>query len=273
MSALVTLLSDFGSGSPYPAAMKAVLAGMCEARVIDISHDVPRHDVRAGAYLLRAVAGWTPAGTIHLAVVDPGVGTARRPLIIASGGQYFVGPDNGLLVPAARRVGTMRAYVLTDDASLRPGRSATFHGRDLFAPAAGHLARGMPPEALGAPVPEVTDLEFGQGREERGTLAGRVIYADPFGNLITNIPSALLPGPGVPVTVRAGRRSAGGVVGRTYGDVGRGRMVVVPGSDGVVEIAVREGSAAASLRAAPGIGVRIVRIGPRRPGARDPGRR
>lgn len=270
MPALVTLLSDFGSGSPYPAAMKAVLAGLTDPLVIDITHDVPRHDVRAGAYLLRAVAGWTPAGTIHLAVVDPGVGTARRPLIIASGGQYFVGPDNGLLVPAARRVGTMRAYVLTDDAPLRRGRSATFHGRDVFAPAAGQLARGTPPEALGMPVAEVMQLEFGRGREENGTTMGSVIYVDAFGNLITNIPSELLPSSGTPVAVRAGRRTAGAVVGRTYGDVGRGRMVVVPGSDGFVEIAVREGSAAASLRAAPG---GSVRIGRRRPGARHPGRR
>ncbi|HEU4797944.1 MAG TPA: SAM-dependent chlorinase/fluorinase, partial [bacterium] len=102
MSALITLLSDFGSSGPYPAAMKAVIASCCDPLFIDISHEIPRHNIRAGAYLLFTVAPFTPAGTIHLAVVDPGVGTPRRALILSSGGQFFVGPDNGLLVPAAR---------------------------------------------------------------------------------------------------------------------------------------------------------------------------
>lgn len=257
MPVLVTLLSDFGSGSPYPAAMKAVLAEFCDPVFIDITHDAPRHDVRGGAYLLRAVAPWTPAGTIHLAVVDPGVGTARRPLIIASGGQLFVGPDNGLLVPAARRVGAMRAYVITDETLRQRVRSTTFHGRDLFAPAAGRLGQGTPPEALGTPVQEITDLDFGRGRAQQGVLVGSVIYVDPFGNLITNIPSALLPAPGARVAVRAGRRTVGAVVARAYGDAGRARLVVVPGSDGFVEIAVREGSAAGALDATSGGSVRI----------------
>src|SRR5437667_344686 len=112
MPLIITLLSDFGSGSPYPGQMKAVLASSCDAVFIDITHDIPRHDVRAGAYVLSAVARTTPAGTVHLAVVDPGVGTTRRPLIVASGGQCFVGPDNGLLLPAAKRVGRPHAYVI-----------------------------------------------------------------------------------------------------------------------------------------------------------------
>lgn len=253
----VTLLSDFGSHSPYPAAMKAVVAALCDAVLIDITHDVPRHDVRAGAYRLWTVAPWTPVGTVHLAVVDPGVGTARRALIVTSGGQSFVGPDNGLLIPAAHRVGTPRAYVITDPVLLEGIRSTTFHGRDLFALAAGHLARGTPPEALGTPVAEVTALEFGLGREERRVLVGVILDVDPFGNLITNVPAGLLPAAGAAVTVRAGRRTAGAVIGRTYGDAPRGRMVVVPGSDGFVEIAVREGRAAEVLGAAPGGSVRI----------------
>ncbi|MDQ7844691.1 MAG: SAM-dependent chlorinase/fluorinase [Armatimonadota bacterium] len=257
MPTLVTLLSDFGSHSPYPAAMKAVLVSCGQHLLVDISHDVPRHDVRAGAYLLSTIAPFVPAGTVHLAVVDPGVGTARRPLIVASGGQYFVGPDNGLLLPAARRVGRPRPYVITDERLVRAVRSTTFHGRDLFAPAAALLARGTPPEALGVPASEVVDLEFGTGRLEGEVLVGEVIYIDPFGNVITNLPVALLPAAGRRVAVRVGRREASASVGRTYADGVRGRPVVVPGSDGFVEIAVREGSAVSVLRAVPGTSVRI----------------
>src|SRR5437899_11128938 len=112
MPVIVTLLSDFGSESPYPAQMKAVLASSCDAVLIDITHDIPRHDIRAGAYVLSAVARTTPAGTVHLAVVDPGVGTTRRPLIVASGGQCFIVPDDGLLLPAANRAGPPRAFEL-----------------------------------------------------------------------------------------------------------------------------------------------------------------
>jgi len=257
MPTLVTLLSDFGSRSPYPAAMKAVLVSYGQHLLVDISHDVPRHDIPAGAYLLSTIVPFVPAGTVHLAVVDPGVGTARRGLIVASGGQYFVGPDNGLLLPAARRVGRPRAYLITDERLLRAVRSTTFHGRDLFAPAAAVLARGTPPEVLGRPVSEIVDLDFGTGRIERGVLAGAVIYIDPFGNVITNIPVSLLPAAGTPLAVRVGRRGVPASVGSTYGDRPRGRAVVVPGSDGFVEIAVREGSAASLLGATPGTSVRI----------------
>lgn len=270
MPVIVTVLSDFGVGSPYPAAMKAVVAACCDPLFIDISHEIPRHDVRAGAYLLSTIVPHTPAGTVHLAVVDPGVGTARRAIIVASGGQFFVGPDNGLLLPAARSIGAPRAFVITDESLLRAVRSSTFHGRDLFAPAAGTLARGTPPEALGAPAPEIVDLDFGEGRREGQALVGEIIYVDPFGNLITNIPNALLPPAGTRVAVGAGRpepfaplrfssrRTLDAVVARTYGDVAGHRPVVVQGSDGRVEVAVREGSARERLAAGPGAVVRIV---------------
>lgn len=257
MRALITLLSDFGSSGPYPAAMKAVIASYCDPLFIDITHDVPRHDVRVGAYLLCTVAPFTPAGTIHLAVVDPGVGTPRRALILSSGGQFFVGPDNGLLVPAARRVGTPRAYAIDDERVMRGIRSDTFHGRDLFAPAAAMLANGTPPSVLGSPASEFTDLEFGTGRLHRGALTGEIIYADPFGNLITNIPASLLPARRKRVMVRAGRKTAAATVARTYGEGTANRLLILAGSDGFVEIALREASAARALGAGPGSAVRI----------------
>ncbi|MDR7436092.1 MAG: SAM-dependent chlorinase/fluorinase [Armatimonadota bacterium] len=252
---IVTLLSDFGSASPYPAQMKAVLASSCDAALVDITHDVPRHDVRTGAYLLAAVAAATPAGTVHLAVVDPGVGTARQGLVVAAGGQLFVGPDNGLLIPAARRLGVMRVYAL----SLPQDRpvSATFHGRDVFAPAAARLARGAPPHALGTPTDRWVDLDLGAGSRRGRRLSGAVIYVDAFGNLITNIPSSLLPEMGAPLEVVVGRRRGRAVAAPAYGAAGRGALVVVPGSDGLLEVAVREGDAASRLQAAAGARVTI----------------
>lgn len=270
---LVTLLSDFGSAGPYPAEMKLVLAAHTDAVLVDISHDVPRHDVRAGAYLLRAVAAYAPVGTIHLAVVDPGVGTARRALIVRSGGQDFVGPDNGLLLPAARRVGTPRVFVLTDGTLISGVRSSTFHGRDLFAPAAGLLAQGTPPEALGAPAPEVVDLDLGAGRREGRMLVGTVAYVDPFGNVITDIPAALLPSAGRRVDVRIGRRRFRAAVRTTYGEAAHGALIVVRGSDGVVEIAVREGNAARRTGARPGAAVAFKELSSEANSPRLPSRR
>jgi S-adenosylmethionine hydrolase len=254
---IVTLLSDFGSTSPYPAAMKAVLARRSGPVIIDISHDVPRHDVQAGAFLLYSAAPHFPAGTVHLAVVDPGVGTARRPLIVVSAGQTFVGPDNGLLMPAARRLGTPAMFEITDPVILGRGISSTFHGRDVFAPAADLLIQGTPPAAIALPLTDFVDLDFGTGRRINGGLAGQVIYVDAFGNLVTNIPSGLLEGYRGPAQVRVGRRRGAGRFARTYGDVRPGRLAVVGCSDGLVEIAIREGHAARRFGAAAGAAVRV----------------
>ena len=257
MPFIVTLLSDFGSGSPYPAQMKVVLASSCEAALIDITHDVPRHEVRAGAYLLAAVARTTPAGTVHLAVVDPGVGTTRRPLLVASGGQVFIGPDNGLLLPAAKRVGRPQAFEIIAPEILQSVSSSTFHGRDIFAPLAARLVRGTPPQALGRAVEDFVDLTLEVGRRAGNALRGEVLHVDTFGNLITNIPAGELGRDGTVIRLTVGRRRARAAAARTYGDVARGDIAVVPGSDGLLEIAVREGSAAEHFAAGRATRVRM----------------
>ena len=257
MPPIITLLSDFGSRSPYPAQMKAVLASSCDAVLIDITHDVPRHDIRTAGYLLAAMVRATPAGTVHLAVVDPGVGTTRRPLIVSSGGQFFVGPDNGLLLPAAKRVGTPVAYEVNAPEILSGVSSSTFHGRDLFAPVAARLARGAPPQILGRPIGDAVDLALGTGRRAGGALSGEVLYVDPFGNLITNIPAGELTGDGSPVQLTIGRRRIRATSAGAYGKVARGEVAVVPGSDGFLEVAVRDGSAAERLSVSRGAKVRI----------------
>jgi len=252
---LVTLLTDFGDDSPYPAEVRAVLCAPtfgAPIRVVDITHRVPRHDVRRGAYLLRTACTAFPEGTVHVAVVDPGVGTERRPLAIRAGGMVFVGPDNGLLLPAARAVGSPEIRQILHPDLRRLEVSSTFHGRDLFAPAARWLALGFPFEAVGPRVEDPVELPLGPASRSENLLQGEVLAADPFGNLATNLPGTWLADlPGRLEVVVAGRRYLAKRV-RTYGEGERGELLVLVGSDGFVEVAVREGSALERLGAQPG---------------------
>jgi S-adenosylmethionine hydrolase len=256
---VLTFLSDFGSASPYPAAMKAVAAGLCDAALVDVSHDVAPGSIRDGAYLLWSVAPACPPGTVHCVVIDPGVGTERAALAVTSGGQLFVGPDNGVLLPAARRLGAPTVYRLTEPARWRRPVSATFHGRDVFAPTAAHLAAGTPVAALGVLTETYVDLVFPTGRRDGSALEGEVLWIDAFGNLVTTIPGPLLAqGPAsAAVVVEAASRSLVARPARTFGDVEPGRGVVFVGSDGMVEVAVNGGSAALQLAAGVGMVVRI----------------
>lgn len=244
---IITLLSDFGSASPYPAEMQAVLRARCRATVVDITHDIPAHDILHGAYVLAAAAHRFPAGTVHLAVVDPEVGTSRLPLAIAAGGQFFVGPDNGLLMVAARQLGGPRAFAIDADRFASRPLSHTFHGRDLFAPVAAALAEGLPINVVGAPAGAPTELPEFAPERSTGLLRGQVLYRDSFGNLITNIPGPWLGDLTDRLTLGYGGRRAIARRVRTYGDGAAGTVVVLEGSSGTVEIAVPSGSAAARL--------------------------
>ncbi|MCS7173623.1 MAG: SAM-dependent chlorinase/fluorinase [Armatimonadetes bacterium] len=270
---LVTLLTDFGDDSPYPAEVRAVLCAPTfgpPIRVVDITHRIRRHDVRQGAYLLRAACTTFPEGTVHVAVVDPGVGTGRRALAIRSGGMVFVGPDNGLLLPAARAVGSPEIRQLLHPDLRRLHVSPTFHGRDLFAPAARWLALGFPFEAVGPRVEDPVELPLGPPDRGEGVLRGEVLVSDPFGNLATNLPGTwLVDLPERVEVVVAGRRSPARQV-RTYGEAERGELVVLVGSDGFVELAVREGSALEQLGAQPGDPV-VLRPAEDHPRDRDDG--
>jgi len=256
---ILTFLSDFGRASPYPAAMKAAAAVIGEAVFVDISHDVPPQSIRGGAYLLWSAAPVFPSGTVHCAVVDPGVGTDRAALAVVSGGQVFVGPDNGLLIPAARRLGSPVVFRLTNAAFWRTPVSATFHGRDVFAPAAAHLAAGTPPEEMGKPTDRYVDLVFPIGRWNGRAFDGEVLWVDPFGNLVTTIPGTLLDRlpRGSEVVVEAGIVPLRAIAARTFGDAAPGAAAVLVGSDGLVEGVVNGGSAAGQAGASPGSPVRI----------------
>ena len=245
--------------------MKAVAAGICDARFVDISHAVPAHAVRTGAYLLWSVAPACPAGTVHCAVIDPGVGTARAPLAVASAGHIFVGPDNGLLLPAAKRLGAPDVYRLTNRVYRREPASPTFHGRDVFAPAAAHLAAGVALDDLGVRASGYVDLTLERAEWDGTMVRGEVLWIDPFGNIVTTIPGeALARFPaGAPLTVGVRGGGMRATAGYTFGDVPPGAAVVLTGSDGLVEIALNRARAAERLGAAPGdaVTIRSVEIG------------
>ncbi len=260
---IVTLLSDFGSSSPYPGEVRGVLLRASRAVVVDITHDIPRHDVACGAAVLAAAAPAFPAGTVHLAVVDPDVGTARRGLVIAAGGQWFVGPDNGLLVPAATAVGRPQAFAIDTARLVREAPSATFHGRDVFAPAAAAVASGVFPEAFASPIAAPVALPLAAPARTPGRLSGRVVYCDHFGNLVTDIPGTWLADlpERVALVYRGGRTPIRRA--RTYADGAPGEVVALVSSAGTVEIAVNRGDAAAQLGVRAGDAIALEAPAPR----------
>jgi S-adenosylmethionine hydrolase len=253
MPPIVTLLSDFGASSVYPAQLKgAVLRVLPDARLVDLTHDVPAFDVLAGALALEACSRAFPAGAVHLAVVDPGVGTARRAIcLVDAEGRRFVGPDNGLFTPFL--VGAWRVRLLSAPGIVPVPASATFHGRDLFAPVAAWLAGGGDASQLGPEVHDPVRLEWPVAIRKGDELHGRTLAADPYGNVVTSILAPQIAGEVASVWV--GDRRARWV--QTYGEGEQGELLALVGSGGRVEVAVREGSAAALLSGGRGVPVRV----------------
>jgi len=252
---VITLTTDFGTRDTYVAEMKGVILSMTrDVHVVDITHEIAPHDILEGALALEAAAPRFPAATIHVAVVDPGVGTARRALAVAARDQLFVGPDNGLFTPFLATDVRWHAFELSAPEFRAATVSRTFHGRDIFAPAAAHLARGVEPSRLGAAVTDPVRLTWPEVRVDRGRVGGAVVHVDRFGNLVTSIRAeAIFPlGPGA--TVRVAGKSLRLV--QAYGDLRRGYPGALVGSTNRLEIAVNAGSAARALRA--GRGTRVV---------------
>jgi S-adenosylmethionine hydrolase len=258
-SGLITLLSDFGARDGYAACLKGVILGLNpRARLVDLSHEVPPQDIQAGAFILAAAAPYFPAGTIHLAVVDPGVGTGRRALAARTRGQCFVGPDNGLfhLMFAGRT--DLEIVSLENPAYFLPQVSATFHGRDLFAPVAAHLSLGVALARLGPAVTDPVRLPWPEPAVTSAVLRGEIIYADRFGNLVTNVPAGAFQ---AWCQGRAFQLQVGPLtltrLRRTYGEAAAGEMLALIGSHGYLEIACAGGSAASRLKAGPGLPLEI----------------
>jgi S-adenosylmethionine hydrolase len=236
LEAQITLLTDFGTADGYVAEMKGVILTRApEATVVDVTHDIGAQDVECGRLALARYWRRFPPGTVHVAVVDPGVGSSRAALAVESDERWLVGPDNGLLSPALLVAGA-RAVALP----IPPGAAPTFHGRDVFAPAAAALATGTPLDALGTPMLDVVVRRTPEPRRRPdGSIEGQVITIDRFGNAITNL-----------MGLRAQSVEVNGTtldVRRSYAEVGHGEPLAVVGSSGLIEIAVRDGSAARVL--------------------------
>ncbi len=233
----ITLLTDFGTRDGYVGAMKGVIASIApDAIVDDVSHDIPAGDVEAAAWALGAYWRRYPPGTVHLVVVDPGVGTSRRAVVAEADERILVGPDNGVLgwvLRDAWRTGEVRELATPSSSHIAP----TFHGRDIFAPAAARLAAGAPLVSMGPPALGLVRLPWPEPVRGIGTVEGEIVHVDRYGNLVTNLRANV-----APKHVHIGDTEV--PVHTTYGDVASGEPVAYVGSRGLLEIAVRDGNAA-----------------------------
>jgi S-adenosylmethionine hydrolase len=242
---IITLTTDFGLKDAFVGVMKGVIASINpQAQVIDLTHGIPAQDVVAGALTLRHSVGYFPPGTIHVAVIDPGVGSARRPLLIECDGNYFIGPDNGVLSLAVDEGHRACITRLANPAYQLQPASATFHGRDIFAPAAAHVSRGVPPSAFGERLATFHRLALPKAVCGPGEITGAIIYIDHFGNLFTNIEErdlTELADARLEIVIGGGIRING--IAPHYAAVGTGDLVGITNSWGLLEIAAPGASA------------------------------
>ena len=247
---IITLTTDFGPG-PYVAAMKGVILDVNpEARIVDIDHGVGSQDIRGGAYVMYSAAPWFPFA-VHVGVVDPGVGTNRRAIAIACEGAMFVGPDNGLLIPAANKFGIKEVRQVTNREYTLRRASYVFHGRDIFAPVAAHLSKGAKMRELGPAIEDYVNLDFGTPQADEAGIRGEVLTVDRFGNIVTNISRAAVSERwrfNQDFDVSIGEFEIRLRLLRTYGEAGEGDILATISSSGFLEISRRNGAAAETLR-------------------------
>ncbi len=256
-SKVIVLLTDFGAGSSYVGAMKGVILGITpDARIADLAHDIPPQDVESTAYVLGVNYRYFPVGTVFCAVVDPGVGSARKAVCLEAGDRMIVCPDNGLASYVLKEYPLGLAVEITKPGFRLPEVSATFHGRDVFAPAAAHLARGVDLRDLGPRLATVVKLKVRKAKMQGSSLIGEIVYVDAFGNLVTNVTEEMCrricAGSGLSLaSVRLGKTEIE-KISATYADVAPGAPVALFGSSGRLEISVNGGSAACAFGAARG---------------------
>jgi S-adenosylmethionine hydrolase len=262
MKPVIALLSDFGSKDHYVGTMKGVILGICpDVTLVDVTHEIAPHDVLDGALELAAAYRFFPAGTIFLAVVDPGVGSARRGIAAEVGDYRFVAPDNGLLTAVLREVQPRKIVELTERRYARPTVSRTFEGRDRFAPAAAWLAKGIQLPALGRNLATLQKIDIPQAAEAGEEIRGTVLRIDRFGNLVTNIDRRTFEkfAREKGVQISAGASTVGRLVA-TYADIQDGEVCALFGSTDHLELAANAGSAAEALRLSRGADVVISRV-------------
>jgi S-adenosylmethionine hydrolase len=256
---VICLMTDYGWEDSYVAQLKGVIYTINpEARIQDLNHDVAPYDIAEGAYLLDQSAAEFPSGTIFVVVVDPEVGSDRDPVLLQTAqGKFFVGPDNGLFSQVIAREGLGRAWKLDRASYFRPGAlSHTFHGRDIFAPIAAHLAAGMDPVRLGTPLRTLTTLPGAEAAISGNLISTQVVHIDHFGNVVLNLregtDAAARLKSGTLVRVTIGRQNYSAPFVDSYAEVDKGRLILLYGGNGQLELAVNQGSAAVKLRVQPG---------------------
>lgn len=255
-SPLITLTTDFGDRDSYVGCMKAVLLSYApHVRIVDLCHNIQPHNTRHAAYNLWSAFALFPENTIHVVVVDPGVGSERRAIAAQAHDQFFVGPDNGVLWPILEQAPDVQIHQLNDPRWFRAALSSTFHGRDIFAPVAAHIAKGVALKSIGTPLsfPDLCPLQLFDAQVSQRALHGKILLADHFGNLATNIPGAWLPALEEDYSrciVETGTWRIQGIH-RTFSDVEHGQPVAYINSFGLLELAVRDGSAATLYSLSP----------------------
>lgn len=240
MKRIITLTTDFGIDDHYAGSMKGVVLGINnEAVITDITHGIPKYDIFKAAYTLRSFYKYFPKGSIHVVVVDPGVGSERKPIIVQTEEGIFIGPDNGVFSFVLKESKSVNVFEITNSEFMLEDLSSTFHGRDIFAPVAAHLSLGVDIQDFGEVLKNPISLEIRRPELKGDEIVGEVIYVDSFGNLITNIPGDLFK--------RSSKVQLGEFiidsVANTYQDVKKGKLLAIIGSSGFLEISVNQGSA------------------------------
>jgi len=258
---ILTFLSDFGTKSNYVSQMKGVALSITDARIIDITHDISPQDIREGAFVLMSSIRHFPIGTVHLAVVDPGVGTIRRGIVITTQTQILVGPDNGLLIPAARNLGNFTVYEITNPNLMSKTISNTFHGRDVFTPVAANILNGILFDQIGPITNHFVDLNFGKFEIINKTATGKIIYIDSFGNIITNIDGdsfRQVLNYDKKIMLFIGEKQLKIPFSKSYNFVKKGEFLVTIGSSNLLEISLNKGNAAKKLQVKPDDDIKIL---------------
>ncbi len=257
----ITFTSDFGINSNYPAQMKAVVLSIApDSILVDITHSISKHNIIEGAFVLQTTVPYFPNGTVHLCVVDPGVGSIRRGIVIVTKTQILVGPDNGLLIPVAKKLTPFQVYEIKNPNFMFKKMTNTFHGRDIFAPVAANILNGILFENIGPIINDYIDLNFEKTEITDKYVTGEILYIDDFGNIITTIQKDMLQKylePGKKVTVFIGKNKKQIPFFNTYSDVKKGSLILTNSSSDFLEISVNQNNASYILKAKLGEEIKI----------------
>lgn len=259
---VITLTTDFGIRDPYVAEMKAVILSISpNATIVDITHEIEKFNIRMAAYILASASPYFPKGTIHVAVVDPSVGTKRLPILMQTKHSFYIGPDNGILALAAKNQEIKHVYTISNQKLMLPKVSYTFHGRDVFAPAAAHLANGTLPTEFGQEIHEIVTPEFAKIIRRKDMRGGEVLHVDGFGNIITNFGEKEVELMKIKQIVNVKLRNARLKLKfcKAYADVESQKPLALVGSHNFLEISINQGNAAEAFKIKSGDKVTLYR--------------